>query len=570
MKVIGFNLAHNSYGLPLDNGGACLIVDGEVKMLINEERLTRKQYQAGFEKSIRYILENNNLTLENIDLFVASSCLDAQAPESDVQAQLREYGFDVPIGKIRVCGHHLSHAYTAFWPSPFEKSIVMVVDGDGNALTESIRKETADQNNYWHNTFEHNSYFLGENKDLTLIERDEIGAGENGFGGAYRYFTYFCGFPGYKYAGKLMGLSAYGAKRDRYKDVHVFELLSEGKIKCLLPDSDRLNSAQVVEDWLASQGVRIRARKPHDPITEDTEDIAWLIQRELTRALVHKVKYLVQKTGVRNLSIAGGVGLNAVSNRALLDEAGIEGIYIQPAPGDNGQCLGNAYFGLNAIDTAHAARKQISAYQGKSYSEKEIVQALQERTDIRYTKYAFEKIAQNAAEDVAEGKIIAWFQGKSEIGPRALGNRSIVADPRRVDMKDILNSRVKHRESFRPFAPSVLAENAREWFDISIAAPYMIMNAPVLHPEIVPSITHADGSARLQTVARKDNPRYHTLISAFADLTGVPVVINTSFNDNEAIVESPRDALATFTRTGIDTLYIGDYRVEKTTPSPST
>lgn len=561
--ILGFNLAHNSYGLPLDNGGACLIVDGEVKMLINEERITRRQYQAGFEKSIRYILKHSDLALEDIDLFVASSCLDSKASEAAVRAQLKEYGFDVPLEKIRVCGHHLSHAYTAFWPSPFEKSIVMVIDGDGNALTEKLKEGTADQNKYWDNTFEHNSYFLANGTEISLIERDEISASENGFGGAYRYFTYFCGFPGYKYAGKLMGLSAYGAKRDRYKDVRVFDLLPEGKVKCLLPDTDRLNSAQIVEDWLAAKGIHIKARKPSELITEDVEDIAWLIQRELTRALVHKVKYLVEKTGIRNLTIAGGVGLNAVANRALLDEAGIESIYIQPAPGDNGQCLGNAYFGLHTVDHAHAQRMPLSVYQGKTYTEHEIHAALEEKRNVCYTKYAFEELAEYAARDIAEGKIIAWYQGESEMGPRALGNRSIIADPRRAEMKDILNARVKHRESFRPFAPSVLAEEASEWFDISVPAPYMILNAQVLKSELVPAITHIDGSARLQTVAREDNPRYHALISAFERFTGVPIVINTSFNDNEAIVESPQDALNTFVRTGIDVLYIGDYRVEK-------
>ena len=563
MKIIGFNLEETTYGLPLDNGGACLIVDGEVKMLINEERLYRKQYQAGFAESVSYLLKNNNLVLSDIDLFVASSCLDVLASSEDVQRQLKKHDFDVPLEKIKVCDHHLSHAYTAFWPSPFEKAIVMVVDGDGNVLTEKMAEGTESVKKYWHNKSEHNSYYLGDGTSLSLLERDNIGVDENGFGGVYRYFTYFCGFPGYKYAGKLMGLSAYGAARDTYKDIHIFDLLPNGVVKCLVPDTDRLHSARVVEKWLKKQGVAVKAREQSEEVNEDIEDIAWLVQRELDRALLHKVKYLVEKTGIKNICIAGGVGLNAVSNKFLLDHAGIEGIFIQPATGDSGQCLGDAYYGLNEFDKEYAVRKPLSSYQGKEYSDEEILRALEREEAISYKKMDFEELAKLAAQKIADGNIVAWYQGRSEIGPRALGNRSILADPRKAETKDILNHRVKHRESFRPFAPSVLEEEAQNWFDISVPAPYMILNAQVKQPEKIPTATHADGSARIQTVNRNDNPRYHALISEFFKLTGVPIVINTSLNDNESVPETPQDALNTFLRTGIDVLCIGDFYVEK-------
>ncbi len=562
MKIIGFNLAKTSYNLPLDNGGACLIVDGKVEMMINEERLTRVQYQAGFRKSIEYILTNNNLSLHDIDLFVASSCLEVMQHPEDVQRQLAEYGLEVPLEKIRVCNHHTAHAYTAFYPSPFAKAVVMVMDGDGNVLADEMAVGTQSAAAYWHNKTEHNSYYIGEGNELTFIERDEIEVGENGFGGAYRYFTYFCGFLGYKYAGKLMGLAAYGASRNRYKDVRVFELLENGGVKCLLPDADRLNSAQVVEEWLGNQGVNLKARKPHEPITESTEDIAWLIQRELNAALLHKAKYLVEKTGVRSICISGGVGLNAVSNKFLLDFAGLESLYIQPSASDSGQCLGNAYFGLHQFDAEHLKREALSIYLGKEYTESEILSALT-ATGVTFQKLNFTELAERAAQKIADGGIVGWFQGRSEIGPRALGNRSIVADPRKGEMKDILNAKVKHRESFRPFAPSVLIDDAEDWFDLNVFAPYMILNAQVKRPEMIPAATHADGSARIQTVSKKDNDRYHALLSAFKELTGVPVLINTSFNDNEAIVETPQDAINTFLKTGIDVLCLGDYWVEK-------
>lgn len=564
MKIIGFNLEKTTYGLPLDNGGACLFIDGQVVMMINEERLNRKQYSAGFSQSISYLLKNNSISIEDIDLFVASSCLEPRAGVDEVYERLKDDGFDVPKSKIKVCDHHLSHAITAYYPSGFDSSIIMVLDGDGNTLTEKMADGTENDKKYWLNKNEHNSYYVGSGDKIELLERDEIDVGENGFGGVYRYFTYFCGFYGYRYAGKLMGLSAYGSKRNKYKDIELFELGPNGKVKCLVPDTDRLSSPQVVEEWLMSKRVNVKSRKPHEPITEDIEDVAFLIQRELDRALVHKVKYLVEKTGIKNLCIAGGVGLNAVSNRAILDNSGIEKIFIQPAAGDSGQCLGNGYFGVTEFDASNLKRQPISIYQGKNYSDEEIEKALNAQVQkITFEKKDFVDIAKIASEKIAQNHIIGWFQGRSEIGPRALGNRSILANPINKDMKDILNDRVKHREHFRPFAPSVLEEKASEWFDIPISAPYMIINAPVKQPLKIPSVTHEDGSARLQTVSKEQNSRYHTLISEFEKITGVPVVLNTSFNDNEAIVETPEDAIKTFLGTNIDYLFIGDYFIQK-------
>ncbi len=569
MRIIGFNLERTSYGLPLDNGGACLIVDGEVTMLINEERLNRKQYSAGFRESINYILEATNLTVEQIDLFVASSCLEPMQDPEQVRSQLLEVGFDISLSKIRTCNHHLSHAYSAYYPSGFDEAVVMVLDGDGNTLTGQTDNATLNKENYWLNKNEHNSYYVARGNEITLLERDEIESGENGFGGAYRYMTYFCGFYGYRFAGKLMGLSAYGSQRKKFRNVSLFELGEKGSVRCLLPDTDRLNSPKVVEDWFKSIGINIKARKPEQPITEHVEDVAFFMQKELDRALIHKVNYLVKKTGIKNLCISGGVGLNAVSNRAILDNTDIEHIFIQPAAGDSGQCLGNAFFGIHMYDSKNIKRKTISAYQGKEYSDSDIESALQTHRDqLDVQKVDFGTLAQIAAEKINNGHIIGWFQGRSEIGPRALGNRSILANPTIKSMKDTINARVKHRESFRPFAPSVLLEEVSDWFDITIEAPYMILNAQVKHPEKIPSVTHIDGSARIQTVSAEQNYRYHTLISEFQKLSGAPIVLNTSFNDNESIVESPEDAINTFMRTNIDFLFIGNYYVAKVKVNP--
>lgn len=563
-KIIGFNLDQTYYGLPLDNGGVALFVDGEIKMMINEERLNRKKYSNGFKESINYVLGNNDLSIEDIDFFVASSCLEPLSNSEVVRNRLLKAGLDIPLEKIKIVDHHLSHAYTAFFPSPFDKAIIMVLDGDGNILSEKMAEGTDTQNKYWLNKTDHHSYFIGEGNNVTFLEKDNIDIGENGVGGAYRYFTYFCGFPGYKYAGKLMGLSAYGSQRNKYKNIKIFDVLDNGQLKCYLPDNNRVDSPKVVENWLQNRGVNLKARRPTEPITEDIEDIAFLIQRELDKALILKVKYLVKKTEIKNLCIAGGVGLNAVTNRAILDNTGIENIFIQPAAGDSGQPLGNAYYGVNFFDKKNMKRKQLSIYQGKKYSDDEISNTLEKVSKkIKFKKLSFNKIASLAAKKLADNKIIAWFQDGSEIGPRALGNRSILANPISKKMKDVINAKVKHRESFRPFAPSVLEEKANEWFDINIPAPYMILNAQVKQQEKVPSITHLDGSARLQTVNKSQNEKYYKLISEFNKLTGVPILINTSFNDNEPIVESPEDAVNTFLRTQIDYLVLGNYFVEK-------
>jgi len=533
-------------------------------MVINEERLNRKQYSAGYKESFEYLLKENHLNIDDIDIFVASSCLEPKASVEEVQGSLTRNGFDIPASKIKVCEHHLSHAFNGYYSSGFDEAIIMVLDGDGNVLAEKMEGGTDNEKKYWLNKTEHNSYYVGGGDAINFLERDEVNVGENGFGGLYRYFTYFCGFYGYRFAGKLMGLSAYGSGRNRFKDFKLFDLLPDGVVKCRLPDADRLNSPKVVEDWLRSEGVNVKSQKPNEPITEDTEDIAFLVQRELDRALIHKVNYLVTKTGIKNLCIAGGVGLNAVTNRALLDNTEIENIFIQPASGDSGECMGNAYYGVAMYDKENIKRKPISVYQGKEYSSDEIEEALKkENGKLTYKKLAFPELAKIAAEKLAENKIIGWFQGRSEIGPRALGNRSILANPTSKEMKDILNERVKHREVFRPFAPSVLEDKVGEWFDISVPAPYMIMNAQVKQPNQIPSVTHRDGSARLQAVSIAQNERYYALISEFEKITGVPVVLNTSFNDNEAIVETPSDAVNTFLRTNIDYLFIADYMVEK-------
>jgi carbamoyltransferase len=564
MKIIGFNLEKTVYGLPLDNGGACLFIDGKIKMLINEERLNRKQYSPGFKGSINYILDNCDIKIGDIDLFVASSCLEPQSSVENAQKQLKNAGFDIDKDKIRICGHHFSHALTAYYPSKFDEAIIMVIDGDGNTISNKMKSGTDSPEKFWLNENEHNSYYVGKNDHVEFLERDNIGIGENGFGGAYRYFTYFCGFHGYKFAGKLMGLSAYGCKRNKYKDLQLFELGENGYVRCLLPDSDRANSTKVVEGWLKEQGLNIKAQKPNEPITEEIEDIAFFVQRELDRALVHKVKYLIKKTGIKNLCIAGGVGLNAVSNRAILDNTEIKKIFIQPASGDSGQCLGNAYFGIVEMDKENLKRKPISVYQGKEYEDEDFEKALKNKsTSINFKKLSFEEITKIASQKIADNKVIAWFQDRSEMGPRALGNRSILANPANKDMKGIINARVKHREAFRPFAPSVLEEKAKDWFDINFLAPYMIINAPVKQPEKIPSVTHKDDSARLQTVNSKQNEKYYNLISEVDKITGIPVVLNTSFNDNEAIVESPEDAVNTFLRTNIDYLFMGNYFAEK-------
>lgn len=553
MKIIGANFGLTEKGMLLNDGGIALL--NEDKLLItSEERITRKKYDGGFKESLKRILEREKLTIDDIDLFVFSSCCEKpRTIKKDID--------NIPKDKIiYVPSHHLSHAYSTYYASGFDEAIIMVIDNEGNIIKDLGKDK------FYENELEHMTYYVGKKNKVEFLERDEVKPNQIGIGDAYRYFTHYLGFPSYVYAGKTMGLAPYG-RSEKYKDIRIFDFDNKtGRITCRINNIYENCCEAIKRFFKDNYDIEIvEPRTPIDDITEEYEDLAYLIQSELERVLIEKVNYLIKKTGIKKLCIAGGVGLNSVANGRILRETDIEDIFIIPAAGDTGQCLGNIYYGYYDILKQKEKIKFSSPYLGFDYSNKEIKEELDKYDDLIIKKYKnYDELNKVIAKDLTEGKIIARFNGRSEFGPRALGNRSILMDPRKKENKDILNKRVKFRESFRPFAPTVLQEYKEEYFDLEKDSPYMLLVGSVKKPDIIPAVTHIDLSARVQTINKEDNESYYNLINEFYKITGVPVLLNTSFNINgEPIVETPKDAIESFKSTNIDELAIGLYLVKK-------
>lgn len=368
----------------------------------------------------------------------------------------------------------------------------------------------------------------------------------------------YLGFSEYD-ACKVMGLAAHGNPepyRDHYR--HLLKLLPDGRF-CLDNDILRLRT-QDHGGLTALFGTG--PRSPHQEITRTHADITAALQAATDEVMLHLVEHAARRLGTRNLCMAGGVALNCVTNGRIAATGRFDALYIQPAAHDAGTALGAALLIWHQILEGSQRHEMRHAYWGPEYSDAAIEAVLREH---RASYKRVDSISDEAARLLADQKIVGWFQGRMEFGPRALGNRSLLADPRHPAMRDRLNRVVKKREDFRPFAPSVLAEHAQDWFDIprpSGACDFMLVGHRARHPEKIPAVVHVDGTSRIQTVHRETNPRYHRLISAFHQITGVPLVLNTSYNDREPIVCTPADAITTFQHTGIDYLAIGDFLVE--------
>jgi carbamoyltransferase len=306
------------------------------------------------------------------------------------------------------------------------------------------------------------------------------------------------------------------------------------------------------------------ARAAGESLTSKHEDIAASLQARLEEVSFHILQQLYERTKLKRLCLAGGVAFNSVMNGKILLNTPFQEIFVQPAAGDAGTAVGACYYIYNAILKQPRSYVMDHAYTGPGFSNGQIAQALTE-SGLTFRELSDAEVTQAAAQSIAEGKILGWFQGRAEFGPRALGNRSIVVDPRRPDMKDILNARIKKREPFRPFAPSILVERVGEYFEQTHPSPTMLMVYQVRAEkrDVIPAVTHVDGSGRLQTVSRSTNPRYYQLIEEFGKLTGVPVVLNTSFNEDEPIVCTPQEAINCFQRTRMDVLVLGNYMVER-------
>ena len=563
-----------------------------------EERFTRKKHDFNFPNhAISYCLDEGELKARDIDYVVFydkpfikfERILEtylAYAPfgiQSFIKAIplwikqklfmkefiKKELDYD---GKILFTEHHESHAASAFFPSPFQQAAFLTMDGVGEWATSS--------------------YGVGRDNKVTLLAETRF---PHSLGLLYSAFTYYTGFKVNSGEYKVMGLAPYG--EPKYKDLILSELMDlkeDGSFMLNMEYFDYCAGLQMTskkfEELFGGP-----ARKPETLLTQRDMDLARSVQDVIEEVMLRTTRHIHKETGEKNLCLAGGVALNCVGNGRILREGPFEHIWIQPAAGDAGGALGAALFAwyqyLDNKRTADGQRDfQRGSYLGPEYKNGAIADYLQ-RNNIPYTELPDEEIPDKIADLIAQEKIIGWFEGRMEFGPRALGARSIIGDARSPKMQEVMNVKIKFRESFRPFAPSVVRERVSDYFEMDCDSPYMLLVAPVkkelcremtdeeqklfgldkLHVSrsTIPAITHVDYSARIQTVDRENNPLFHAVISKFDEKYGCPVVINTSFNvRGEPIVCTPEDAYLCFMRTNIDYLIMGNFLLDKTLQKP--
>lgn len=532
--VVGFSTGHNA--------GCCIIHEGKV-VSISEERLNRRKNSDGYLNSFAYCLKALDIRVQDVDLFVSSS-YHKRLPDQF----MGDLGvLNIPPERFITLDHHLSHAYSAYATSPFDSAIVLAIDGLGN--------ETDTE-----------SYYIGEGEVLTKI------GGNNpersiykGVGRAYESFTNFIGWSAQE-AGKTMGLAAYG--KEINPDVELYSITADDRIESALEGKYYHGALNFVKNNSLEFG---------EPFTEyENRDAAFFVQDRTEKIVLELVRRLYEKHKIKNLCLSGGVFLNSIINKKILDETPIENIFTPPCCDDTGQPFGNALYGYTTHFSNPFSIKMEHAYMGRDYSENEMLDVLEKRQELFVLPYETKScdfefkissaITEETAKLLSQGKLVGWFQGGSEIGPRALGHRSILAAPGPAEVKDTINLRIKHRENFRPFAPAILEERVSEYFMLNCPSPFMLLIAKGV-PEkynAIPAVLHVDHTARVQTVNKEIEPRLYSLISNFEKLTGVPVILNTSFNDSgEPIVETPRDALNMFCKSDLDYLVMGDYLVWK-------
>lgn len=562
---------NKSYVLGLNyighDASATLIRDGEIIASAPEERFTRQKKDRSFpDQAIQFCLSRASITVDDLTAVTYYLEPDTHFNERVVHHLGRYYPDSVPLfddmlaraqkvndvereirenldygGEIYFCEHHRAHIASSYYPSGFDSCVALSMDGLGEIASTVI----ADV----------------EGTDMEILKEIKF---PHSLGMLYNAVTYYLGFHATTAAGKVMGLSSYGDSEvyiDDFRDIVPFT--DDGEYELNL---DYFEFPYQRDTWISNHFIDRFGpkRQKGDEITDRHQNIAAALQRRVEEAYFHLAEWAKAETGEKNLCLAGGVALNSVANGKLLQAELFDDVYIPPPAGDDGTSLGGALY-YHHCELENKESHSISPFVGPEYSKDDILDALNS-FGLSYRRS--ENICAETASFLADGDIVGWFQGRMEMGPRALGNRSILADPTREDVKRELNSRVKFREPFRPFAPSVLLEEVDKWFGYDCPSPYMILVYDVL-PEKrneVPGITHVDGTGRLQTVSPEDNERYHRLISEFENRTGVPIVVNTSFNiKGEPIVNTPSDAIRTFLGNGLDHLVLGDFIVEKET-----
>ncbi|SPF33452.1 conserved hypothetical protein [Candidatus Sulfotelmatobacter kueseliae] len=574
MYILGINAYHG-------DASAAIIKDGQLIAAVEEERFNRKKHCAGFPAAaVRYCLQAANISVNELDhvgisrdpsahlhkkiLFSItripnlSGLIAARLANAAKVHDLREElgrALDVSPqfrAKIHKVEHHRAHMASCFLVSPFDRAAILSIDGFGDFISTM--------------------WGVGENNHMDVLGQIEY---PHSAGIVYTATSQYLGFPKYGDEGKVMGLAPYGRPRylEQFRDIIRTDKAAGFKLDLNYFKHDSEGVDMTWEDGSPTIG-RIfsdkfidafgPARLAGEPLTSLHEDIAASLQARLEEVSFHILNQLHQQTKTDRLCLAGGVAYNSVMNGKILLNTPFREVFVQPAAGDSGTALGVCYYIHNVLLQQPRSFVMEHAYTGPEFANGHI-DGVVRRSDFDWRELSDPELTQAAAQAVADGKIVGWFQGRMEFGPRALGNRSIVVDPRRAEMKDILNARIKKREPFRPFAPSILEERVGDYFEQTHPSPAMLMVYQVKQDKrsVIPAVTHVDGSGRLQTVARSTNPRYHQLISDFERLTGVPVVLNTSFNEDEPIVCTPEEALNCFQRTRMDVLFLGNYMLQR-------
>ena len=566
-----YNLGISCY---YHDSAAALLQNGHVIAAVEEERFSRKKFDDEFPKmAIEWCLKEAEIKPNQIDsvafydkpVLKFERLLDnyiAVAPrglysfldvipkwlhkslwiKNEIKKSLK--GFK---GEIIFPEHHMSHAAHAFYTSPFEESAILTIDGVGEWSTTSI----------------------GYAKNNSIKITNDI-RWPHSLGMFYSAFTYFLGFKVNEGEYKLMGLSAYGTPK-------YYDLILDNLIDVKDDGSIHLNMKyfaftydKVMTNKKFSELFGISPKTKDEKTLQIHFDIGASAQKVLEDIILKIINHIYNKTKMKNLCFGGGVALNGVANYKILKEGPFDNIHIPPSPGDAGSAVGAAQYlyyiyhkNSKDISKNNTQLIQENVYVGPSFSDDEIRNFLDSKK-IPYKSFDRESLLEKTAQLISDGNIVGWYQGKMEWGPRALGNRSILADPRREDMKDILNRKIKHRESFRPFAPSILEEYASDYFEIDVPSPYMLMVSPVKRPKDIPAVTHVDGTGRLQTVSKESNSLYYDLINEFYKITGVPVIINTSMNVmGEPIVNTPKEAYQMIVKTDMDYIIMGNNLVRK-------
>jgi carbamoyltransferase len=577
MNILGINAYHG-------NASAAIVCEGRLVAAVEEERFNRVKYAAGFPaQAIRYCLKEAGLELKDIDhvavprnpyarlatkLFYAMRMPSFARERAKVLMKFTgipealAQAFDTDPAKLGAkfhrVEHHQAHLASAFFVSPFERAALLSADGLGDFAST-----------------------MWGSGSVNRMKIDGAIAFPHSLGLFYSAVTQYLGFLKFGDEYKVMGLAAYGEAEqlEAFRDI----VQASGDGFRLELDYFTHHRTGPEMSWaeadktpalgkMFSEAMERRLgpkRNPEDPLEQRHRNLASSLQLRLEEIYLGMLEKLAQRTGLKAVCLAGGVAFNCVANGKIFDKTGFEQVYVHPAAGDAGLAVGAAYYVWHQKLGKPRAFVMDHAYWGPGYTREEIRRAIDAnglgQNGCQIEELAEDDLMQRTAAIIADGEILGWFQGRAEWGPRALGNRSIVADPRRPEMKEVLNQRIKHREIFRPFAPSILAESTGEWFEKSYPSPFMTM-AYSVRPEKrekIPAPTHVDGTGRLQTVTRDANPRYWNLIKAFERLTGVPVVLNTSFNDNEPIVCQPEEALDCFQRTQMDALVLGDFLITR-------